>query len=65
MTARTARRASRPARSRGGCHNGEQTYKEWLTSTPSQETEVLFHGNDLDKYRTKEVKNPYLPKRKK
>lgn len=45
--------------------NGEQTYKEWLTSTPSQETEVLFHGNDLDKYRTNEVKNPYLPKRKK
>ena len=45
--------------------NGEQTYAEWLNSTPTHETEVLFHGGDLGKYRTKEEVNPYLPKRRK
>ena len=45
--------------------HGQQTFSEWLTSTPTQETEVLFHGGDLGRYRTDERTNPYLPKRKK
>lgn len=45
--------------------HGQQTFSEWLTSTPTQETEVLFHGGDLGRYRTDERANPYLPKRKK
>jgi hypothetical protein len=40
-----------------------QTFGEWLGSTPREEGEVLFHGGNLDKYRTKQEANPFLPKK--
>lgn len=41
--------------------NHGETFKEWLEGTPTRETEVLFLGGDLDKYRTNKERNPYLP----
>ena len=42
--------------------DSRSTYGEWLSSTPREETEVLFHGGDLDRYRTEQRANPYLPR---
>jgi hypothetical protein len=42
-----------------------QTFREWLSSTPREEGEVLFHGGNLNKYRTRQEVNPFLPKKKK
>lgn len=42
-----------------------QTFGEWLGSTPREEGEVLFLGGNLNKYRTRQEVNPYLPKKKK
>lgn len=41
--------------------NDGSSFGEWLRGTPTQETEVLFHGGDLAKYRTEQSRNPYLP----
>jgi hypothetical protein len=41
-----------------------QTFGEWLGSTPREEGEVLFHGGNLNKYRTRQEVNPFLPKKK-
>ncbi|MEM7358261.1 MAG: hypothetical protein AAF431_04155 [Pseudomonadota bacterium] len=42
--------------------DNRKTYDSWLTSTPRDETEVLFHGGNLNHYQTDVKRNPNLPR---
>lgn len=42
-----------------GTERADQHYRGWLSETPTEESEILFLGGNLNDYRTSSTSNPY------